>query len=110
MARGTSIEAFKRDNELVNIIFNHKGRENAIGTKEIVSILNEKGYITKPEQVHCIVGHTIADRHIPICSVTHSGYYWAISKQDLQFAIDDIQDKINGLQERVEFLKSFICE
>ena len=110
MGRATNIEAFKRDNLLVDIIFNHKGKENAIGTKEIVSILNEKGYKTKPEQVHCIVGHIVADRHIPICSVCHCGYYWATSKQDIQIAIDDLQEKINGLQERIDFLQNFIHE
>jgi hypothetical protein len=60
--------------------------------------------------VHHIVGHIVADRHIPICAVTNCGYYWATSKQDIQSAIDDLQDKINGLQERIDFLKSFIYE
>ena len=110
MGRRTSIEAFKRDNELVDIIFNHKGKGNAIGTKELVSLLNERGYTVKPDQVHSIVGHIVANRHIPICSVTNCGYYWATSQQDIQSAIDDLQEKANGLQERIDFLKSFIYE
>ena len=110
MGRSTSIEAFKKNNEIVNIIFQHKGKENAIGTKELVSLLSEKGYTVKPDQVHSIIGSIIADRHIPICSLNRRGYYWAISKQDIQFAIDDLQKKINGLQERIDLMKSFICE
>lgn len=37
------IDAFKRDNLLVGIIFQHKGKENAIGTQELASALNEGG-------------------------------------------------------------------
>lgn len=106
----TRIETFKRDNLIVSIIFQHKGKENAIGTKELISALNEKGYTMKPDYVHTIVGKITANRHLPICSVTHCGYYWGTSKQDIQFAIDDLQDKINGLSERIDLLKSFICE
>lgn len=104
------IDAFKRDNLLVDIIFQHKGKENAIGTQELASALNERGYKTRHEHIHHLVNRVVYERHLPICAVGHCGYYWATSKQDIQLAIDELQGKIQGLQERIDLLKSFICE
>ena len=104
------IDSFKKDNCLVDIIFQHKGKENAIGTRELVRALEEYGYKVKADNIHTIVKRVVLERHLPICALTQHGYYWATSKQDLQSCIDELQDKINGLQERIELLKSFICE
>ena len=110
MARMDSIYTLKRDNELVNILFEHKGKQNAIETKKIAEVLSNKGYNTKSDTVHCIVRKIIVERHLPICSVSHCGYYWATSREDIQSAIDSLQDKMQGLQERIDLLKSFIIE
>ena len=104
------IDTLKRDNLLVDIIFQHKGKENAIETKELTLALNERGYSVRGDTLHDIVKKVTLERHLPICSKTHCGYYWATSKQDIQVAIDDLQGKINGLQERIDLLKSFIYE
>ena len=104
------LETFKKDNCLVDIIYQHKGKENAIGTQELVCALTESGYSVKADSIHTIVKRVVLERHLPICALTQHGYYWAISKQDLQNCIDELQDKINGLQERIDLLKSFICE
>lgn len=103
-------DAFKRDNRLVDIIFSHKGKENAIGTQELARALNESGYKTRPDTIHDMVRRVVFERHLPICAVTKQGYYWATSKQDLQSCIDELQSKIYALQERIDILKSFICE
>ena len=110
MSGRSRIETFKRDNLLVDIIFQHKGKENAIGTKELVLALSERGYKVSAEHIHGIVTKVVFERHLPICSASHIGYWWATSKQDIQVAIDELQDKISGLQERIDLLKSFIYE
>ena len=104
------IDSFKKDNCLVDIIYQHKGKENAIGTREIVRALGECGYKVQPDNIHTIVKRVVLERHLPICALTQHGYYWATSKQDLQSCIDELQYKIDGLQERIDLLKSFICE
>ena len=104
------LETFQRDNCLVDIVFQHKGRENAIGTQELVRALNESGYKVQADHIHSIIKKVVLERHLPICALTQHGYYWATSKQDLQSCIDELQDKINGLQERIDLLKNFICE
>ena len=104
------IETFRRDNLLVDIIFQHKGKENAIGTKQLVLALNDRGYKVSAEGIHGIITRVVFDRHLPICSLVRHGYYWGTSKRDIQVAVDELQDKINGLQERIDLLKSFICE
>ena len=110
MSKRPQIETFNRDNALVDIIYQHKGRENAIGTQELAKALKECGYTVRAEHIHQTVRRVVLERHLPICALTQHGYYWATSKQDLQSCIDELQDKINGLQERIDLLKSFICE
>lgn len=110
MARKSALETLKRDNLLVDIIFQHKGKSNAIGTKEIVQLLTEKGYEMRADILHQTIRRVVTERRLPICSVCHHGYYWATSKKDVQNAIDDLQGKIQGLQERIDLLKNFIYE
>lgn len=110
MSSRTRINTFKRENCLVDIIFQHKGKGNAIGTKELALALSERGYKVPPDQVHGIVKKVMLERRLPICSNVTYGYYWATSKQDLQSAINELQDKIQGLQERIDLLKSFMFE
>lgn len=104
------IETFDRDNQLVSIVFKHRGKENAIGTQELTRALNEKGYKIDAHHIHSVILKIITERHLPICSKMGQGYYWATTKQDIQASIDDMQAKIDGLQNRIDFLKSFIIE
>lgn len=109
-SRMNRIKAFERDNLLVNIIMAHKGKENAIGTQEIVLELDKNGYKLPADQLHQIIKKITVERCLPICSLTNCGYWWATSKRDIQTAIDGLQSKIDGLQKRIDLLKSFICE
>lgn len=104
------IETFERDNELVAIIFQHKGIENAIGTKELVIVLNKRGWKVKVDGIHQIVSKVTLERRLPICGVVNTGYYWATSKQDIEACTNELQSKIEALQIRIDLLKSFICE
>lgn len=102
------LETLNQDNCLVDIIYQHKGKENAIGTQELVRALGERGYKVKADHIHGIVARVVLARCLPICALTHYGYYWATSKQDLQSCIDELQDKVQALQGRIDLLKSFI--
>ena len=110
MRRNKRIETFERDNALVDIIYNHKGKENAIGTRDLAHALNERGYSVRADAIHTIVNNVMRERHLPICSVTTIGYFWTKSKQDIRAGIDELQGRIYGLQERINLLESFICE
>lgn len=110
MRKNTRLKTHKRDNCLVDIIYSHKGKENAISTRELLRALEECGYKTKLDCIHTLVKKVMFERHLPICAMTHKGYYWAESKQDLQSCINELQDKIGGLQERIDILNSFIHE
>lgn len=104
------MEVYKRDNLIADIIFQHKGKENAIGIRELALALREKGYKVQDDHIHIIVIKIIFDKRLPICSNVHYGYYWATNKKDIQFAIDELKNKIGSLQERIELLESFIYE
>ena len=104
------LETLNRDNELVSIIFQHKGIKNAIGTQELVLALRKKGYTVRADFIHQLILKIINERHLPICGKCHSGYYWAKSKQDIKESIAELSAKIKGLQERIAFYESFIYE
>lgn len=110
MSGRNRLTTLRRDNLLVDILFQHKGKENAISTKELQRTLSERGYKVQFDCVHSIVKRIVFERHLPICALVHKGYYWGATKQDLQSCIDALQEKMNGLQERIDLLKSFIHE
>lgn len=110
MSGRVRIETFKRDNALVDIIYQHKGKANAIGTQALKRALNEKGFKVKADSIHQIVKKVMVERRLPICAAVNHGYYWGISKQDIDFAVNELKSKIYALQERCELLESFICK
>ena len=75
MSGRSEIEVFKRDNALFDIIFEHKGIENAISTQEIVGELKNKGFSENAATIHTIIKGLIEKRRMPICSVNKVGYY-----------------------------------
>lgn len=44
MSRTTAKQSLKRDNLLVDFLFQHKGKDNIVSAKEICDYLNENGY------------------------------------------------------------------
>lgn len=104
------IDAYKRDNYLVDIIFQHKGKDNVISSKEITAILNENGFKTRVDNIHHLVRKIVLERCLPICSVNANGYFWATTKEELQMSVDDLQSRIEEIQKRIAILKSFIME
>lgn len=101
-------ETLNRDNLIVQIIRGCVGKENAINGKDLARILTEKGYPTKHDYIHDIVSNLIKERFLPICSLSHKGYYFPKNKQDIEIAIEQLQSKANEYLNRIEFLKSFI--
>lgn len=55
MKRGTDIQTFKRDNLIVAILKEHKGRANAIKSPEICRLLRENGYDVNSFCIHSII-------------------------------------------------------
>ena len=108
MPRGYVIQSLKRDNLLVDILFQHKGKQNIISAKEITAILKENGYETMGNNIHNVIRKVMLERRLPICSVNSKGYFWATTKEEIQMNIDDLQGRIEEMQNRIEHLKSFI--
>lgn len=103
-----SIDAYRRDNMLVDIIFQRKGKGNVISAKEITNILNENGYKTRANNVHNLVRKVMFERCLPICSENANGYYWATTKEEILSNVDCLQGRIEEMQKRIEHLKSFV--
>lgn len=108
MKKLTEIQVFKRNNLLVDFLFEHKGVQNIVSSKAICEFLNERGYHASLGLIHQIIRKVMFERRLPICSVNSTGYYWATSKEEIQMSIDDLQGRVAELTNRIELLQSFI--
>ena len=108
--RTKSIDIIKRDNLLVELLLDHKGKDNALSRYEIANYLSKKNFPTKSQTVHSIIGKIMIERHLPICSLNGKGYYWAKTKADILSCIEHLQSRVDSLTEHIEHLKNFIME
>lgn len=110
MPRGTELNAYKRDNCLVDFIMRHKGEASAVSGKEIAKHLNENGFYTKTNDIHSLVSKVKIERHLPICSARYSGYFWPTNGKEIRQNIDILQKRVDGTLRHIEHLKSFIID
>lgn len=108
MARGKSLDTFRRDTLIFNWLREHKGKNNAVTSYDIQNFLGENGYSVKRNNVGSLVNKIMYDRHAPICFVNGKGYYWATTRDELQTTIADLEARRNALQEHIEHLKGFM--
>lgn len=104
------IEVFKRDNALVEFLAQHKGKGNYATTQEISDYLNSKGYAQKKGSINMLIRKVMFERHLPICSINSTGYYWGTTKQELLETVEDLRGRIQEMQNRIELLESFIID
>ena len=109
MSRKTN-EILKKDNFLVEVLLDHKGRNNAISRYALAKCLTDNGFYAKPSTIHSIVARVIKERHLPICSINGKGYYWAKSREDILSCINELQMRVDSLTEHINHLKNFIIE
>ncbi len=108
MAGKPQIKTLERDNLLVGTVYQHKGEQNVISSKQIATILKHNGYETKRDDIHKIIRKVVFERHLPICSINGKGYFWATTKEEIQMSIDDLQGRVAEMTNRIELLQSFI--
>ena len=108
--RFDAAQTMARDNVLAEYLYNHKGVQNCVSSKEIAEYITAQGYPLKINTVHGIVTRLVMEKHLPVCSYNANGYYWAASKNDIKIAIADLESRINAMQERANALKAFLFE
>ena len=106
----TRKETNKRDTLLRNLLFKHKGFENAIKTKDICADMRAYGYKIQARSLPNIIKRLRKERGLPISYAREKGYFIAISKSDIQRAIADMELQINALQTTINFMKGFYLE
>lgn len=110
MSKIKLIDSFKRDSALLEFIKQHKGKDNKVTSREIADFLNKLGYNTNPNSVHVRINRIMYERNAPICSVNAKGYYWAVSRAEIEETIADIENRRSALKEHIDHLKNFIIE
>ena len=103
-------ETYKRNSLLRNILTKHKGFENAIKAKDICEQMGEYGYKINPRYLPIIIQKLRWERGLPISYIRSKGYFIAVSKSDIQKAIDDMELQISSLRTTINFMKGFILE
>lgn len=103
-------QIYMRDSFLRNLLHKHKGVDNAISTQEICKQLKDYGRPIKERSLPQLIQKLRYERGVPICYKRGKGYFWAISKNDIDITINDLQNQIYGLQTTIDFMKGFILE
>lgn len=103
-------DAYKRDNMLVDLLRKHRGAGNIISGAEITEYLNAHGYPSDKASINMLIRRVMYERHLPICSLNAKGYFWASNKAEIQVTINDLQGRIEEMQNRISILKSFIID
>ena len=109
MPRVREDERLKLDNAVVELLWKHKGKENAVPSNEIGALLkglntSGYGYCTA---VPILVRRLMIERRLPICHC-RGGYYWARTKEELVDSVADLKKRLETMRETVEHLESFI--
>ena len=108
MPRGTEIYTFKRDNAIVAILKEHKGRKNAIKSMVLSNLLRERGYNLHHTAIHNVITKLINERDLPIVSSATWGYCWGVTKEDFVIARDELISKVEELNRRIDHYNKFI--
>lgn len=99
----TRYKTFVRDELVINVLKQHKGVHNSISASELA-----KQTGVKRDYVHTLVRKIMYKYHLPIGSINSNGYYWIISKKDIENSIEHLEARKNALDERINHLKSFL--
>lgn len=99
---------FKRDNAVINILLNHKGRDNFISAKDLAKELNKLGFDTNADALREAIRRLRYERHTPICFANAKGYYLPSCKSDIEAVISDLTQRAEEMTRYAEFLKGFI--
>lgn len=101
-------QLYKRDSLLRGILVKHKGFENAISTSAIIEEMRLRGYEINARCLPNIIKKLRWKRCLPISYARGRGYFLAVTKEDIQSAIDDMKMQIDSLQTTINFLSGFI--
>lgn len=92
---------------LRNLIRRHKGFENAISTKEVISQMKEYGFDIHPRVLPQLMAKVKEEFWLPISYERGKGYFMAVKKEDFDKAIKDMEMQINALKTHINFLRTF---
>lgn len=112
MGKPTELEKFKIDNAVVDFLFAHKGKENAVTGNDILAVIRSvsKTDCSYEGSASAFIRKLMLERRLPICHNRgrNGGYYWAKTKDELIESVKDLEGRIATMQETIEHLQSFI--
>lgn len=105
-------QLLQRDNTLLALLWEHKGKENGIKIKEISKLLeNEFGQTYTVTTVRLLISKIRIEKKAPILyNMGNCAYYWAKNENELREYIQTMQERIYSTQQTINLLKTFIKE
>lgn len=102
-------ERIKLDNAVVDLLFSHKGKANAVSGAKIAEMLREVGSAdyNYDSAISPYVRRLMIERRLPICHC-NQGYYWAKTKEELLESIQWLEQRVATTKETIEHLLSFV--
>ena len=102
-------ERIKLDNAVVDLLWSHKGKANAVSGSKIAKMLREmcSADYNYDSGISPYVRRLMIERRLPICHC-HQGYYWAKTKEELLESIQWLEQRMATTQETIEHLQSFV--
>ena len=97
-------------NEILIIVQEHKGKENAISAKNIRKTLLERGFVVGERCVTNLISELCLNYRLPILVTAKKrtgGYFWAESQREIKECIEYFEKYISGLNARIDVLKKY---
>ena len=110
MERLTDKENLRKENLIVDTLWEHNSIDNCVQAEELCNILRENGYNVKTRSINAMITKIKLERKIPLCYIRGKGYFWGRKREDIALTVRDLRLMINSLKEHAEFLESFIIE
>ena len=110
MARLTYKDNLRKENLIVDTLWQHKNIDNSIQAKQPCDILRQNGFNVKTRSINSIITKIKFERKIPLCYIRGKGYFWGRKKEEIALTVRDLRLMIKSLEEHAEFLESFIID
>lgn len=110
MARFTDKDNLRKENLIVDTLWEHNSVDNSIQAEELCAVLRANGFNIKTRSINSMITKIKFERKIPLCYIRGKGYFWGRKREDIALTVRDLRLMINSLEEHAEFLESFIIE
>lgn len=103
-------EVIRQENLVVDLLLKHKGADNSITAKEIVTYLAQNKIDIQVRSINHFITRLKNTRRLPICYIRGKGYFVATKRAEVEHTIEDMRKMQKALQDNIDLMLSFILD